>query len=73
MSSWAVELSEFNIRYEPQDPIKAKCLLDFVNDLQHIPEEDQWTLYVDSFSHPKGAGTDIVLGGHNDIVLVEKK
>ena len=23
MSSWAVELSEFNIRYEPHGPIKA--------------------------------------------------
>jgi len=33
MSSWAVELSEFNIRYEPHGPIKAQCLLDFVNDL----------------------------------------
>jgi len=32
MSSWAVELSEFNIRYEPHGPIKAQCLLDFVND-----------------------------------------
>ena len=33
MSSWAVELFEFNIRYEPHGPIKAQCLLDFVNDL----------------------------------------
>jgi len=32
MSSWAEELSEFNIRYEPHGPIKAQCLLDFVND-----------------------------------------
>ena len=41
MSSWAIELSEFNIRYEPHDPIKAQCLLDFVNDLQQTPEADQ--------------------------------
>ena len=40
MLSWAVELSEFNIRYEPHGPIKAQCLLDFVNDLQLTPEED---------------------------------
>jgi len=40
MSSWAVELSEFNIRYEPHGPIKAQCLLDFINDLQHTPTED---------------------------------
>jgi len=71
MSSWAVELSEFNICYEPHGPIKAQYLLDFVNDLQHTPEEDQWTLYVDGSSNPKGAGIDIVLEGPNDI-LIEK-
>ena len=41
MLSWAVELSEFNIRYELNGPIKAQCLLDFVNDLQQTPIEDQ--------------------------------
>ena len=66
-----MELSEFNIRYEPHGPIKAQWLFDFVNNLQHTPEEDQWTLYVDSSSHPKGAGADIVLEGPNDI-LIEK-
>jgi len=71
MLSWAVELSEFNIRYQPQGPIKAQCLLDFVNDLQRTLEEDQWTLYVDGSLNPKGAGADIVLEGPNDI-LIEK-
>jgi len=71
MSSWAVELSEFNIRYEPHGPIKAQCLLDFVNDLQHTPTEDQWTLHVDGSSNPKGVGAGIVLEGPNDI-LIEK-
>ena len=71
MSSWAVELSEFNIRYEPHGPIKAQCLLDIVNDLQQNPKEDQWTLYVDGSSNPKGAGAGIVLEGPNDI-LIEK-
>ena len=61
MSSWAVELSEFNIRYEPHGPIKAQCLLDFVNNLQQKPIEDQWTLYVDGSSNSKGAGVGIVL------------
>jgi len=71
MSSLAVELSEFNICYEPHGPIKAQCLLDFVNDLQQAPEADQWTLYVDGSSNPKGAGAGILLEGPNDI-LIEK-
>jgi len=71
MSSWVVELSEFNIRYEPHGPIKTQCLLNFVNDLQQTPKEDQWTLYVDGSSNPKGAGVGIVLEGPNNI-LIEK-
>ena len=71
MSSWAVELSEFNIRYEPHGPIKAQCLLDFINDLQHTPTKDQWTLHVDGSSNPKGVGVGIMLEGPNDI-LIEK-
>jgi len=67
----AVELSKFNIRYEPHGPIKAQCLLDFINDLQHTPTEDQWTLHVDGSSNPKRAGAGIVLEGPNDI-LIEK-
>ena len=64
-------MSEFNIRYEPHGPIKAQCLLDFINDLQQTPTEDQWTLHVDGSSNPKGAGAGIVLEGPNDI-LIEK-
>jgi len=71
MSSWVVELSEFNIHYELHGPIKAQCLLDFVNDLQHTPIEHQWTLHVDGSSNPKGAGAGIELEGPNDI-LIEK-
>jgi len=71
MSSWVVKLSEFNIRYEPHGPIKAQWLLDFVNDLQRTTKEDQWTLYVDGLSNPKGASADIVLEGPNNI-LIEK-
>jgi len=71
MSSWAVELSEFNIRYEPHGPIKAQCLLDFINDLQQPPIKDQLTLHVDGSSNPRGVGAGIVLEGPNDI-LIEK-
>jgi len=65
MSAWVVELSEFNIHYELHRPIKAQCLLDFVNDLQQTPHEEQWTLYVDGSSIQKGVGADIVVEGLN--------
>jgi len=34
LSSWAIELSEFTIHYEPHGAIRAQCLADFANDLQ---------------------------------------
>jgi len=64
-----VELSKFNIHYEPHGPIKAQCLLDFVNDLQHTPEVDQWTLYVDGSSNQRGTYASIVLEGPNHILI----
>jgi len=71
MSSRAVGLSEFNIRYEPHGPVKVQCLLDFVNDLQHTVQEEQWTLYVDGSSNQGRASVNIVLEGVNQI-LIEK-
>jgi len=65
MSSWAVELFEFNICYEPHGPVKSQCLLDFVNDLQHAPQEEQWTLNTDRSFNQRGVGIDIVLKGPN--------
>jgi len=68
---WAIELSEFNIQYEPHDPIKAQCLADFTNDLQNHPstQDTSWTMHVDGSSNPQGAGAGIVLEGPGDILI----
>jgi len=52
-------------------PLKPNIFQIFVNDLQHTPTKDQWTLHVDGSSNPKGVGAGIVLEGPNDI-LIEK-
>ncbi|XP_027903591.1 uncharacterized protein LOC114163480 [Vigna unguiculata] len=71
LSSWAIELSEFNIRYEPHGPIKAQCLADFANDLQNQPptQDTWWTIHVDGSSNPQGVGAGIVLEGPDDILV----
>jgi len=71
LSSWAIKLSEFNIRYEPHGPIKAQCLADFTNDLQNHPstQDTWWTMHVDGSSNPQGAGAGIVLEGPGDILV----
>ena len=38
MVTWSVELSEFNIRYEPRIAIKAQTLVDFL--IEMVDEEE---------------------------------
>ena len=70
LSSWSIELSEFSIKYEPHDPIKAQCLADFTNDLQpQEPTHEWWIMHVDGSSNTKGAGAGIVLEGPSGILI----
>ena len=72
---WSVELSEFDISYQPRSAIKAQALVDFINDCsdgnegmdagQEIKEaeknNDIWELNVDGAANPEGSGGGIVL------------
>ena len=54
MVQWAIELSQFDIRYSPHTAMKAQALVDFVAEFT-IPEheEDQkdlWTIHTDGLS-----------------------
>jgi len=71
MAAWAVELSEYEIQYEPRGPIKAQCLADFAVELQHEADSATiwWTLHIDGSSNIRGGGAGIVLEGPNEIVL----
>nr|KYP76975.1 Retrovirus-related Pol polyprotein from transposon 17.6 [Cajanus cajan] len=53
MMAWSVELSQFDITYRPRGPIKAQCLVDFVNELHPHSyfEEQWWILHVDGSSN----------------------
>ncbi|RYR57283.1 hypothetical protein Ahy_A05g023007 [Arachis hypogaea] len=69
---WAVELSEFDIRYQPRGPIKSQFLADFIAELT-IPSEDdhakQWILYVDGSSNHEGCGAGIRLEADDGFIL----
>ncbi|XP_016185917.1 uncharacterized protein LOC107627603 [Arachis ipaensis] len=69
---WAVELSEFDIRYESRGPIKSQFLAYFIAELTIPSEEDhtkQWTLYVDGSSNNGGCGTGIRLEADDGLIL----
>ncbi|XP_072071889.1 uncharacterized protein [Arachis hypogaea] len=69
---WAVELSEFDIRYQSRGPIKSQFLADFIAEFTTPSEEDhakQWILYVDGSSNNGGCGAGIRLEAEDGFIL----
>ncbi|XP_068476580.1 uncharacterized protein [Phaseolus vulgaris] len=74
MVHWAVELSEFDIQYEPRGSIKGQVYADFVAELspggeQEVEAGSQWLLSVDGSSNQQGSGAGIVLEGPNGVLI----
>jgi len=70
MIGWSVELSEFDIRYEPRGAIKCQCLANFSAELTPLPTlSGGWTLYVDGSSNKTACGAGVVLEGSDDLFL----
>ena len=66
MVHWAVELSEFDVQYEPRGPIKGQVYVDFLVRLsskstQADGGDFQWVLSVDGSSNQQGSGAGIIL------------
>ncbi|XP_070004792.1 uncharacterized protein [Nicotiana sylvestris] len=75
LAKWAIELSEYDITYQPRTAIKSQVLADFVADFSQgmqLEEEKElqvfngsnpgiWTLFTDGSSNVKGVGLGIVL------------
>ena len=60
---WAVELSEFDIRYQPRHAIKAQALADFIveftssyEDLSEEENRKKWVVHVDGSSTQHAGG-----------------
>nr|XP_025662042.1 uncharacterized protein LOC112757703 [Arachis hypogaea] len=69
---WSIELSEFDIQYQPRGSVKSQCLADFVAELTDLDSDDggqSWTLFVDGASNPQGAGAGILLESSDGIIL----
>ena len=65
---WAVELSEFNIRYQPRHAIKAQALADFIveftpscGDIEGMEYSKKWVIHVDGSSTQHAGGIGVVL------------
>ena len=71
---WAIELSQFEIKFQPRSAIKRQGLVDFIVEFSHKPDErrkegpspstpqvPKWGLYVDGSSNDGGLGADLIL------------
>ncbi|XP_015938706.1 uncharacterized protein LOC107464291 [Arachis duranensis] len=71
MVQWAIELSEFDLKYEARTAIKAQCLTDFLVEYAGDQEEKSttWELYVDGSSNKVGSGAGIILVGEGGMQI----
>ena len=70
LMKWAIELSEFDIRYKLKTAIKGQVLADFVMEFTSgVPDENAqtmtdlpiWKLSVDGASNTQGSGAGLIL------------
>ena len=70
LMKWAIELSEFDIRYKPKTSIKGQVLADFVmeftsaepaKDPQTTTDLSIWKLSIDGASNAQGSGAGLIL------------
>ena len=70
LMKWAIELSEFDIRYKPKTTIKGQVLADFVMEFAPVqlaePAQSRddlpiWKLSVDGASNAQGSGAGLIL------------
>ena len=67
---WAIELSEFDIRYKPRTEVKGQILADFIMEFtpsqsteatQLAPDLPIWRLSVDGAANAQGSGAGLIL------------
>ena len=65
---WAVQLSEFDVRYQPKLAIKAQALADFIveftpnyDELDEMEDSKKWVVHVDGSSTQHAGGIGVVL------------
>ena len=78
LMKWAIELSEFDIRYKPKTAIKGQILADFIMEftLAELAEATQltsdlpiWRLSVDGAANAQGSGVGLILTSPDGIYI----
>ncbi|XP_025675426.1 uncharacterized protein [Arachis hypogaea] len=69
--TWAIELSQYDLQYEPNHAIKAQAMADFLVEVTGNPPETisiRWRLHVDGASNQTSGGAGIILESPTGVV-----
>jgi len=75
MVCWAVELSEFDVQYESQGPIKGQVFANFFVELSSVDAQQEeeasfrWVPSMDGSSNQQGSGAGVILEGPNGLLI----
>ena len=75
MVQWAIELSQFNIKYPPKTAIKAQAPVNFIaeftlpNEDKLINETEPWTIQIEGWLAQKRRGVTVVVTAPDGEVL----
>nr|XP_025661621.1 uncharacterized protein LOC112757229 [Arachis hypogaea] len=70
MLAWSIELSQFQIKFEPRNAIKAQAMADFIAEMtpgKLTPES--WKLHVDGSSNSTYGGAGVILENQDGITI----
>ncbi|XP_015968900.1 uncharacterized protein LOC107492386 [Arachis duranensis] len=74
MLAWSIELSQFQIKFEPRNAIKAQALADFIAEItpgNSTPES--WKLHVDDSSNITSGGAGVILESQNGVIIEQSR
>ncbi|XP_074577859.1 uncharacterized protein LOC141834411 [Curcuma longa] len=61
LAKWTMELSQYDLQYQPRSAIKAQALADFLAEVHQGESEEEWKAYVDGASNKQGSGVGVLL------------
>ncbi|XP_072072043.1 uncharacterized protein [Arachis hypogaea] len=68
LTKWSIELSEFDIQFQPRSALKAQILANFISELTSAEHNKYWELHVDGASSRGGSGAGVILKEGENVV-----
>ncbi|XP_015935317.1 uncharacterized protein LOC107461349 [Arachis duranensis] len=71
MMTWAIELSQYDLQYEPRHAINAQAMADFLVEVTGDPPEEtgtRWRLHVDGASNQTSGGSGVILESPDGVI-----